>query len=251
MARKAKTVKYRFPDRVSQDLLRAFLDKKIEPTIKTLKQLIYPELDALIIDARKVLQMDSYVSVLTKLIDKASSKVDMQKSIKKDVENASKSITQAYDKTLKQSIGSIGLSGSITAAIENFNTSNVSLISNLSDETVHKTQQFLLQKFSTGARASEIQEGLEEQFGIARRKAALIAIDQVGKLQGNVAQIRQTSLGIEEYIWRTAGDDRVREEHAALDGTRQRWDDPPPDGHPGQAVRCRCIAEPIFADNNE
>ncbi len=43
-----------------------------------------------------------------------------------------------------------------------------------------------------------------------------------------------------------AGDERVRPSHEALDGTRQRWDDPPAEGHPGEPINCRCIAEPVL-----
>lgn len=54
-------------------------------------------------------------------------------------------------------------------------------------------------------------------------------------------------LGIDDYYWVTARDDRVRPGHARLDGTRQRWDSPPDVGggrrlHAGQDYRCRCRA---------
>lgn len=40
-------------------------------------------------------------------------------------------------------------------------------------------------------------------------------------------EIRQVGLGIESYTWQTSGDERVREDHAAHDGTVFRWSDPP------------------------
>lgn len=45
-----------------------------------------------------------------------------------------------------------------------------------------------------------------------------------------------------KYIWRTAGDDKVRDAHAALDGTVRNWDDSPT---PGEKYNCRCWAEPL------
>ena len=45
-----------------------------------------------------------------------------------------------------------------------------------------------------------------------------------------------------KYIWRTVGDNRVREEHAALDGEVREWNDSP---DPGKEFNCRCWAEPI------
>lgn len=45
------------------------------------------------------------------------------------------------------------------------------------------------------------------------------------------------------YIWRTAGDDKVRPSHAANNGKIFAWDNPPETGHPGAAQHCRCVAE--------
>jgi hypothetical protein len=48
------------------------------------------------------------------------------------------------------------------------------------------------------------------------------------------------------YIWRTAGDDKVRPSHAANEGERFAWDNPPDTGHPGEDINCRCVAEPYY-----
>lgn len=61
--------------------------------------------------------------------------------------------------------------------------------------------------------------------------------------------------GVNSYIWRTEGDDRVREWHAELDGTVQSFNSPPVGGgtaegdigSPGEGINCRCIAEVIIA----
>jgi len=46
-----------------------------------------------------------------------------------------------------------------------------------------------------------------------------------------------------QYIWRTAGDGKVRGSHADRDGKTFSWDNPPAGGHPGEAPNCRCTAE--------
>ena len=71
--------------------------------------------------------------------------------------------------------------------------------------------------------------------------------DQTSKAIGQLTHARQTQLGITEYLWRTAQDERVRETHATLDGTTHRWDTPPGVGHPGQDIQCRCVAIPVLA----
>jgi SPP1 gp7 family putative phage head morphogenesis protein len=48
------------------------------------------------------------------------------------------------------------------------------------------------------------------------------------------------------YIWRTAGDGKVRAAHAANEGRIFAWDNPPPTGHPGEDFNCRCTAEPFY-----
>jgi hypothetical protein len=53
------------------------------------------------------------------------------------------------------------------------------------------------------------------------------------------------------YIWRTAGDGKVRPSHAANEGQVFAWDRPPPTGNPGDDFGCRCRAEPFDAARNE
>lgn len=47
------------------------------------------------------------------------------------------------------------------------------------------------------------------------------------------------------YIWRTAGDARVRDSHAVREGGIFVWGQPPEGGHPGDDYNCRCWAELI------
>lgn len=107
-----------------------------------------------------------------------------------------------------------------------------------------------------GDRHEELAKHLEESFfgdGAdalvgASKRAALIARDQTLKLYGNLARIRQTSVGISSYTWRTARDERVRPVHADREGEIFSWDDPPEGGAVGQDYNCRCVAEPVFSD---
>ena len=50
------------------------------------------------------------------------------------------------------------------------------------------------------------------------------------------------------YTWRTAGDDKVRSAHAALDSRVFSWSNPPEHGHPGTEPNCRCWPEPYYGD---
>jgi SPP1 gp7 family putative phage head morphogenesis protein len=93
-------------------------------------------------------------------------------------------------------------------------------------------------------------EGLADEIkaigDVTDSRAKLIARDQTSKMNGAMTMLRQTSLGISRYIWQTAGDERVREEHADLDGQAFAWDAPPSEGNPGEPVNCRCVAIPVI-----
>ncbi|HEY6056211.1 MAG TPA: phage minor head protein [Gaiellaceae bacterium] len=104
-----------------------------------------------------------------------------------------------------------------------------------------------------GIRVEEVRRLIEERLGVVRSRAELIARDQTTKLYGQIQQARQTEAGVVEYTWSTSEDERVRERHQELDGTTQRWDDPPlvdvrsgRHEHPGGDIQCRCAAIPIL-----
>lgn len=126
-----------------------------------------------------------------------------------------------------------------------FVAENVSLIKSLPDTTFREIEDLVKRRVNAGDRAETISEDIRNRLGVAKSRADLIARDQVNKFNGALNRVRQTNLGVTHYIWRTSNDERVRASHAAHNGERFAWDDPPPDtGHPGQDIRCRCTAEP-------
>lgn len=133
-----------------------------------------------------------------------------------------------------------------------FREENVKLITSIAEEQLDQLTEVLDVGFREGKRVETIRGEIEERFGVARSRADLIARDQVLKLNGQMTEARQTAAGIEEYVWSSSSDERVRPMHAELDGTRQRWDDPPEtndDGernHPGGDYQCRCVAIPVL-----
>lgn len=101
---------------------------------------------------------------------------------------------------------------------------------------------------------------IEKLGHVTFERAKVIARDQTHKIHSAVEQVRQTDLGIEEYIWRTALDQRVvgdptglypkptklHGDHYIREGKIFRWDSPPSDGHPGWPIQCRCYAEAVI-----
>jgi len=95
----------------------------------------------------------------------------------------------------------------------------------------------------------DIYDIMSERMDVADSRVRLIARDQVSKLNGNLTEQRQTDIGVDSYIWRTVGDERVRDTHEENDGQQFSWDNPPTEtGHPGEDINCRCWAEPVLPE---
>lgn len=135
----------------------------------------------------------------------------------------------------------------VARALRRHKFANTKRITNISEE-VRKKVEDTLTRWMTGQPEGSLQTDLTKIFNGDKNKAKLVARDQVSKINGNLNQIRQTNIGIESYIWRTADDEKVRPTHDENDNLTFRWDSPPSTGHPGEEVQCRCTAEPDLTE---
>lgn len=140
-----------------------------------------------------------------------------------------------------------------------FTKQNVALIKSITDQSVTDIEGFVQRGLADGSSHSVIRKQIQEQFRATRKRATLIARDQVSKLNGQITKARQQEAGIEKYRWRTSLDERVRGRpggryprsrynHWTREGKIFSWNKPPPDGHPGMPIQCRCTAEPVFEE---
>ena len=140
---------------------------------------------------------------------------------------------------------------------KNWISQNTQLIKSIPSQYLSKVEQTVRNGVMQGIAPRELAKEVKSLYGVTDRRAKIIARDQLGKANGELTQYRQTDLGVEEYKWRTAKDERVRgnpsgrfpkavPSHYAREGKTFRWDKPPEGGHPGMAVLCRCGAEPVF-----
>lgn len=137
------------------------------------------------------------------------------------------------------------------AVLDQWVSDNVDLIVTIPHDTLGKMKDICYKDWSTGKLTKDIANDILRQYDIDKWHALFIARDQMAKLNSNITQQEQKDAGVEEYIWDTSGDQRVRPSHARLDGTKHRWDDPPEtDGgrhcNPGEDFQCRCVAIPVF-----
>lgn len=127
-----------------------------------------------------------------------------------------------------------------------FASQNAQLIRSLPDQELERVAGAIERGLQDGTSIREIEKEIQKSFGITRRRAKLIARDQTTKLNASLTKLRQQEVGVEEYVWQTSGDERVRPTHRANDGKTFRWDKPPKTGHPGSEVNCRCVALPVL-----
>lgn len=125
-------------------------------------------------------------------------------------------------------------------------------ITALPDEAIDRLERIVVKRFTAGTRVETIAKEFQAQLGVTDRHARLLARDQTAKLNADIIREDFTTAGLDEYVWTTADDERVREDHAILDGQTFRWDDPPiadsrtgQRGHPGEVFQCRCVALPV------
>ena len=141
-----------------------------------------------------------------------------------------------------------GIDRAVPAQLEQFAKVNAQLITGLGARLADDIAEIVEDATVSGSRWETVAKRLAHAGLVTESRATLIARDQVGKLFGDINKQRQVNLGVTRYVWRTVRDNRVREEHEALDGDSIAWDSPPVEGHPGEAVNCRCYADPDFSD---
>jgi SPP1 gp7 family putative phage head morphogenesis protein len=134
----------------------------------------------------------------------------------------------------------ITLSPEVSRQLVGFVEENAKLVKNIGDETIDKLGMLTQNALTFGETPEELEEKIaklgEEYAGY---RARLIARDQVGKLQGKIAETKMKEAGIKKYEWMDVGDSRVRSSHKALNGTIRTWDQSP---RPGEEIQCRCQA---------
>lgn len=125
---------------------------------------------------------------------------------------------------------------------------NVGLIKSIPEEYFGKLERLVYESTIEGnTPAGGIKRQIQELWDVTERRANFIARDQVAKLNADLTERRNRDIGIEEYIWSTSLDERVRDSHRRKEGNRYRWDSPPKDtGHPGKDYNCRCVARSVI-----
>lgn len=166
---------------------------------------------------------------------------------RKSLGDVDKRLTDSIKRSTKVDVtGLLARSGTINSVMQDALKSNIDLITSIPVQHFERLAQKVENGFAQGMRSEQLAKLVQEQTGVTKSRAKLIARDQIGKMNSEFSRVRQQDLGITHYQWSTAQDERVREEHADLDGQTFSWSEPPDEGHPGTAIQCRCVALPVF-----
>ena len=129
---------------------------------------------------------------------------------------------------------------------------NIALIKSIPAQYLTQVQGIAMRSIQTGRDLGAMTKEIEEQFGVTRRRAAIIARDQNNKASAAITRVRQVELGVTQAVWlHSSAGKEPRRSHVAMDGktydvAQGMWD---PDEKewiwPGTLINCRCQSKPI------
>jgi len=128
----------------------------------------------------------------------------------------------------------------------------VNLITSIPIMAARDVQKWSREYWTGGVRYDELAQRIANANDVTQNRATLIARTETAKTSATFTQARAQYIGSTHYIWHSVQDLDVRRMHKILNGSTQRWDDPPvaEEGgqrhHPGEFPNCRCYAEPIL-----
>ena len=209
---------------------------------------------------------DGYADQLSQLIGKLSLKYQNLTSLlaKPTSQTMVKSVAgknqKAFNTLVNKAVG-VDLTGILVdEGLEDFLEAqvnkNVTLIKSVPSEYFKSIETVVMNGTANGLRWQEMAreiggiKDISSVNGKLQNRIKLIARNETSNINASINKRRQENLGIAEFKWKTAEDERVRGSHAKLDGKIFSWDDLPiVDGvktSPGQPINCRCVAVPVI-----
>ena len=189
-----------------------------------------------------------------RLRDYLADKVDHLDSIMRELFGAEETRHRvAFSSAIKVATGGIDISPVLNATdvrphIDAAMLRSANLVKGITDQYATRLAADVMKAATQGKRAADLAKELTANYEWGRKRAKLIARDQIAEFNAQLNKVRQQQVGIEKATWSTAGDERVRPSHAALEGVEFRWDQPGPlDGmFPGEDINCRCVARAVI-----
>jgi SPP1 gp7 family putative phage head morphogenesis protein len=236
----------------------------LSKTRSLVDQRLVPELEKIINQAQAErpradnARVDAYGDEIARLMSLIRSRIFGEFS-DREIADLTRRVAQAVSEQNKRGIGGVfkdvlgvdvfAAEPWLAAETRAFVESNVNLIKTIPEQYLGRVEQMVYDGARRGTSWRDVAANLEDgPYDSSKYRAERIARDQIGKFNGQLTELRQTQAGVSSYVWRTSLDERVRDEHAQREGKKFDWSDPPADGHPGEAINCRCYAEPVLED---
>ena len=135
----------------------------------------------------------------------------------------------------------------------NWDASQENYIVNSLKETVNNAELLARTALGNSLKRVALQKMINSKVSTNEARVTAFAANSVSSLNTQLMRERAQSMGINNYIWETQKDERVRgnptglypkakPSHHARQGKIFRWDQPPEGGAPGEAYGCRCYA---------
>jgi len=204
------------------------------------------------IDSKKVERLlNNLMGVDVKRI---ASKADVERIYQKAVENINKKLDDGLRQvpTVRAQFSEEQLDG-----IKKEYTENMKLhIKGWAQDEIDTLRVKVNENVRKGIRYEELAKYIEKRYEATPQKALFIARQETRLLSTEMKKQKYEKAGITEFKWIARKDDKVREDHAELDGQIFRFDDPPiidsrtgKRGLPGQSFNCRCAMRPIIGSS--
>ncbi|VDG23676.1 phage head morphogenesis protein [Lactiplantibacillus mudanjiangensis] len=121
-------------------------------------------------------------------------------------------------------------------------------LKSLDSDLLNNLRAAVIRGINNGANSKQIEQALMKQFDLAQNRANLIAQNETGSFFAALSKQRYQRTGSSKYVWQTQEDERVRPSHQELDQSVRKYSDDP---FPGEPIRCRCVADPIYEEDEE
>lgn len=256
MPRTPKQKAWLYPAGAERDYLADIRRIAVRPVEQGMREFVFPMLDGYFredVDPRDLPQSTGWFEQLRQaLIATLGYASQSEQVIRAVVDRIGRRVTQFNQREFRAVLRSVYAVDVITPdpplaeALRVWEAENIGLIRSIPQQAVSRMQGTITEAVRTGQTLQTVKAQIREEFGVTDRRATLIARDQIGKLNGQLTQLRQESIGVDSYTWRGILDARERPEHVAREGKVFQWSKPPDDGHPGQPIRCRCSAAPVL-----
>lgn len=125
---------------------------------------------------------------------------------------------------------------------------NAALITSIDDDVAARISDAVFRALQKRGSVADVRRDIMAATEIGRKRADLIARDQLNKAFAALDRARRQEAGIASWRWRHSGKLHFRPEHKARDGKIYSDDDPPAD-LPGELPYCGCTSEAVLLDS--